>query len=364
MKKSKQMGLLFCAAVYLALALAAWLVPAKADSLWERRALSQKPAASVKTVLDGSFMTKFDTAAQDQFPLRDGFRTLKALSNRYVFRQGDNNGVYLLDGYAAKLEYPYSPRSGARALEMMQKVWDTYFADGGGKAVIAVVPDKGYYLAPKGGYPEMDYAALFSEFRNQDFAAYADLTDSLSLDSYYRTDTHWRQEALLPVAERLASLLGTQVPEFTETTLDTPFYGVYRGQAALPMKPDALVLLENDSLRNCTVKNYETGETGSVYDLDKLSGRDPYDVYLSGAVSLLEITNPAGNPDRTLVIFRDSFGSSLAPLLVSDYGRVILADLRYMPGRMLQSYVGDISGADVLFLYSTLVLNSSALLKW
>ena len=80
-------------------------------------------------------------------------------------------------------------------------------------------------------------------------------------------------------------------------------------------------------------------------------------------MSLLEITNPAGPEEKTLVIFRDSFGSSLAPLLAEGYGRVILVDLRYMPGSMLQDYV-DVSGADVLFLYSTLVLNNSTLLRW
>ena len=86
-------------------------------------------------------------------------------------------------------------------------------------------------------------------------------------------------------------------------------------------------------------------------------------MFLSGPVSLLEITNPAGPEDKTLVVFRDSFGSSLVPLLVEGYGRVILADLRYMPGSSLQDYV-DISGADALFLYSTLVLNNSTLLRW
>ena len=55
--------------------------------------------------------------------------------------------------------------------------------------------------------------------------------------------------------------------------------------------------------------------------------------------------------------------AGLVPLLVEGYGRVILVDLRYMPGSSLQDYV-DISGADALFLYSTLVLNNSTLLRW
>ena len=97
--------------------------------------------------------------------------------------------------------------------------------------------------------------------------------------------------------------------------------------------------------------------------MNRAAGRDPYEMFLSGSVSLLRIENPQNTSGRRLVIFRDSFGSSIAPLLVEGYGRVILADLRYMPGSSLQDYV-DISGADVLFLYSTLVLNNSTLLRW
>ena len=366
MKKTRQYGVFLAAAVWLGLAVLAWVYPARAESEAERRALAQKPGLTLGSVLDGSFMAKFETAAQDQFPFREGFRTVKAAASYGVFRHGDNNGIYLSQGHAAKLEYPYNESAGDRAANLFQKVYDGYFAGRGGKAVFAVVPDKGYYLASPGGYPAMDYGALFEKMKGQDWAEYVDLTDCLTADSYYRTDTHWRQEALLPAAEKLALALGSAVPtgeSYTPEALETPFYGVYRGQAALPMKADTLVMMTSPVLENCTVYNYETGKTGKVYDLTKLDSRDLYDVFLSGPVSLLEITNPAGPEDKTLVVFRDSFGSSLVPLLVEGYGRVILADLRYMPGSSLQDYV-DISGADVLFLYSTLVLNNSTLLRW
>lgn len=366
MKRTRQYGIFLAAAVWLCLAVLSWVYPARAESLTERRALAQKPGLTLGSVLDGSFMAKFETGAQDQFPFRESFRTVKAAASYGVFRQGDNNGIYLSQGHAAKLEYPYNESAADRAVNLFQKVYDGYFAGQGGKAVFAVVPDKGYYLAAPGGYPAMDYDALFAKMKEQDWAEYVDLTDCLSADSYYRTDTHWRQEALLPVAEKLALALGSAVPRevsFTPEALETPFYGVYRGQAALPMEPDRLVMMTSPVLDNCTVYNYETGKTAKVYDLTKLDSRDKYDVFLSGPVSLLEITNPAGPEDKTLVVFRDSFGSSLVPLLVEGYGRVILADLRYMPGSSLQDYV-DISGADALFLYSTLVLNNSTLLRW
>ena len=106
----------------------------------------------------------------------------------------------------------------------------------------------------------------------------------------------------------------------------------------------------------------ENGTITSVYDMTKLSSRDLYDVFLSGAVSVLEVENPAAKTDRELIVFRDSFGSSLVPLLVPGYKRVTLLDIRYVPTEYLGDYV-QFGGQDVLFLYSPLVLNNSAMLK-
>jgi hypothetical protein len=96
--------------------------------------------------------------------------------------------------------------------------------------------------------------------------------------------------------------------------------------------------------------------------MEKASGRDPYDVFLSGSVSLLTIENPKSATDRELVIFRDSFGSSLAPLLVESYAKVTLVDIRYLQSERLGQFL-QFDDQDVLFLYSTLVLNNSETLK-
>ena len=96
--------------------------------------------------------------------------------------------------------------------------------------------------------------------------------------------------------------------------------------------------------------------------MDKAAGKDPYDLYLSGPVAILEITNPLAETDRELIVFRDSFGSSLVPLLVQDYAKITLIDTRYV----MTDYVGkfvDFHGQDVLMLYSPLVLNNSTMLK-
>lgn len=357
-------GLLVC--LWVLLTAGAWFGPAKEISESERRPLDQMPDISAETLLSGKFMTDFEGYTLDQFPLRDTFRQIKSLFHYYVLNQADNNDIYVTDGYAAKLEYPLSQNSLDHALNKFQFVYDKYLKDTGSTVFMTVVPDKGYYLAEKNGYLAMDYKAMFDAFdKGMPWATYVDLTDTLTGESYYRTDTHWRQEHLLDAAKKLCDAMGVRPFDsgsFTQTALERPFYGVYYGQAALPMKPETLYIMENELLSGCKVYDQESGKYLDVYNMEMLTSKDLYDVFLSGAKSLLTIENPNAATDRELVIFRDSFGSSIAPLLVRDYAKVTLVDIRYLSSQTLDRFM-EFHGQDVLFLYSTLVLNNSNTIK-
>lgn len=89
----------------------------------------------------------------------------------------------------------------------------------------------------------------------------------------------------------------------------------------------------------------------------------PYDLFLSGSRSLLRIDNPDALSDRTLVVFRDSFGSSIIPLLAESYRTVYAVDIRYLASDRLGRVVEFPDDADVLFLYSATVLHNSITLK-
>ena len=345
-------------ALWGALALWAWFIPSKQISEAERRPLAQKPAFSEK------FQTEFEAYSLDQFPLRDGFRRLKSLFHTGVLGQKDNNGIYLTNGTAVKQEYPLSTDSVKHAMGRFQKIYDEYLTES--RCFYAIIPDKGYYLGKDSGHLTMDYDALYAQMaEGLPWAQEIDLRPVLSGQDYYRTDTHWRQENLIPAASALCEGLGVTPPkteQFATTPLERPFYGVYYGQAALPMEPDEMILMESDLLEQCTVYDHETGKVGSVYDMTKLDSRDLYDVYLSGARALLTIENPNAGTDRELIVFRDSFGSAIVPLLMADYAKVTLVDIRYIQPDLLGQFL-DFHGQDALFLYSTLVLNSSAALK-
>ena len=86
-------------------------------------------------------------------------------------------------------------------------------------------------------------------------------------------------------------------------------------------------------------------------------------MFLGGARSLITLTNPNSEHERRLIVFRDSFGSSIAPLLAAGYSKITLVDIRYISPLALSRLV-DFSGvSDVLFLYSASVINNSETIK-
>ena len=365
-QKIRGIGLALVAGLWAALVLFAWFGPRSDISDAERRPLAQMPEVKVDAILNGSFMADFEDFTLDQFPLRDSFRLVKSLFHYYGLNQADNNDIYVTGGYVVKQEYPLDQGSIDHAAERFNTLYAKYLKDSGSRVFMTVVPDKGYYLAEKNGYLAMDYNSMFTRLqRALPWAEYIDITGELEAEDYYRTDTHWRQEALLEAAGKLCQSMGITAftqEEMTVTAIDRPFYGVYYGQAALPMQPETMYILENEILSQCKVYDYENSRYIDVYDMTKLQSLDLYDVYLSGAKSLLTIENPNATTDKELIVFRDSFGSSMVPLLVKDYAKVTLVDIRYIPMNMLEQYIA-FNGQDVLLLYSTLVLNNSSTIK-
>ena len=345
-------------ALWVALAIYAWLKPADDHSVAERRKLTQAPTFSAESFASGQFAKDFEKYTLDQFPLRDSFRRVKSVFCYYGLLQSDNNNIYVRDGYVEKLNYPLDKDAVTSAGRVFDQVYEKFIKGKTDRVYFAVVPDKGYYLTKENGFPAMDYQALMAQMEFS-WATPIDLTDSLSKDSYYRTDTHWRQEMLLPVAQKLSQAMGQTGPTavYTTETLERPFYGVYYGQAALPMKPDEMKLLQSDHFKDIKVSGYD--EMGRpvempLYNMD--AGDDLYDVFLNGSQqSLLVLENPHARTNKHLVIFRDSYACSIAPLFLEDYAKVTLVDLRASQTiPMMVSY----RDADVLFLQSTLVLNN------
>lgn len=337
-------------------------MPKETYSLSERRELKSFPTLSLSSVISGDFMGDFEEYASDSFPFRDAFRSVKAYFSYYVLGQKDNNGIYTHNGYIASVDYPYNKDSIDYAASRFGYIYESFLSNS--QVFLSVIPDKNTFLAEDAGVLHIDTERLVADIRKaMPYAEYIDIFPTLSLEDYYKTDSHWKQENLSDTAEVLAEKLGVSLSDERDTVSSSlPFYGVYYGQAALNIPYDTVSYLTSPIIDNMTAFDGQNNKDIPVYDTDRLSDRDPYEMFLSGPLSLVTVENPASENERELIVFRDSFGSAIAPLLAEGYSKVTLIDIRYININYVKDLV-DFDGKDVLFLYSTSVLNNSETIK-
>ena len=331
-------------------------------SITERRKLEQFPKITINKLLSRDTSDQFEKYAIDQFIGRDLFRSIKAFFNINILQYKDNNKLYIKDDSIYKIEYPLSEENVKKSAQKINGIYQTYLK--GMNTYYAIIPDKNYYLSNE-EYLKMDYKKLREIMKeNVTNAQYIDIWDSLTLEDYYRTDTHWKQENLGDVVNKIQEEMALEISdinEMYEVHEKGDFYGGYYGQLGLQVEPDKISILTNDTLENCTTYNFETKKNGMIYDEEKfIKSADKYDIYLSGATYLMTIENPKADTNKELLLFRDSYGSSLAPLLIENYSKITLIDTRYISSKLLDDYI-EFKDQDVLFLYSTLVLNQNIL---
>ncbi len=342
------------------------LTPDKDIDLSERRPLEQLPQFSPESLMNGKFGEDLEDYLLDQFPMRNAIRSLKAAWHFDVYHQLDNNGIYLVGDHVCKLDSHIKEDEVDAFLANTNKVYETYLQ--GMNVSFSLIPDKNYFAAHNNGYPSMDYdklCELLTDGLHEDIDFYgmshfADLT----MDDYYRTDLHWKQEALQSVVDAMAKDLGFAPMDLSAMTQTqySPFYGSYYGQSALNIEPDVLTTLSNPVTDGCIVTAPELKGEKPVYDERDFEEIDGYNIYLGGPLGLVTVENPNGNTGKELIIFRDSFASSLTPLLMNGYDKITLIDLRYLASINVGRFV-EFTDQDVLFLYNTSLVNSGKLLK-
>ena len=212
--------------------------------------------------------------------------------------------VYVYQGYAVTTEAGYDQKSLDYAALKFQQLYDSYLTGNDGHIYLSVVPDKGSFTAPPEGYtPASAQETADTLLAQLDFVQYVDIAPGLTLEDYYRTDPHWRQECLVATAQTLAQAMDVPLAgDFQENAIDVPFYGAYAEKAGEPLVADTLRYLTGEVLDACTVYDYETDAREPLYDLAAVDTDTPYDLYLQGSRSLLRIDSPLAATDRTLVL--------------------------------------------------------------
>ncbi len=347
------------------LSIAAVLLPDTEYSKAERRRYASAPELTVKNILSGSYMSKLEDYFLDQFVGRDAFRTLKTELEVNLLGKNDANG-YIREGeYLFELQPDLKKSMLEKAAENFALMGQELYPEA--NVYYGIIPDKTAFLAEASHSKEEDAWVIAQMQEALSDATYIDLQPYLSLEDYYKTDLHWKQESIADVAEVLLTemkALPQERVEYTKEFITDEFYGGYAGASAFMTKSEELYALNNDMLKQVTVYDYESQKEVTVYAPEKLEGMDPYDYYLWGARALLTMKNPECENGKKLLLFRDSFGSSIAPLLIEGYEEITLVDFRYLAKDYLTEFIDVTEYDDVLILYSQRVLRNSGLLKF
>ena len=146
-------------------------------------------------------MEKWEDYVADQFVARDLFRTIKSVWSINVFKQKDNNDLFIKDKAIYKMEYPLNEKNLEKSIDKINNVYQKYLQNM--NVYYAIIPDKNYYLE-NDDHLKFDYKKVKETMKNKlTEMNYIDIWDDLKLDDYYKTDLHWKQENLQNVVKQI-----------------------------------------------------------------------------------------------------------------------------------------------------------------
>lgn len=349
--KDKIITVLFVGILFIFLILGL-IIKDKDISPYERRKLTNS------NTLKENFIDNLDDYLTDQFPLRDDLISINSIFNRYILMNSETNNIYIQNNYIIEKNYPLNQTNINGFINKLNYINKAYLNNS--NVFYTIIPDKSYFLDEK--YPKIDFNSILNKINKDLEISYIDIINLLQLEDYYKTDIHIKQTSYFKIIKELDKYLKFNYKDIEYKEIEyNNFYGSSYSKVSKLIKPEKLIYLSNDIINNLKVNHLEYG-INNVYDVEKFNSVDPYNIYLSGPSALIEIENNNSYTDKELIIFRDSFASSFTPLLIPFYKHITLIDLRYMSMDLAKKYV-DFENKDILFAYSTLIVNYSNLLK-
>ncbi len=375
--------LIICAAILLIFGALLCFLPQKAFSPEENRSLATFPECSVQTILDGSFAGGIGDFCADQFPLRTGFVALKA-GAELALGKGQNNDVLLgKDDYLIK--HPHYTEAQWHVMEQNVDAVSRF-----AKAMQQHGISFSFFVVPRSIDVNADRLPVFfdenaiARDRERLLAAAEatglsihDLTQTLQNVSaqdkiWYKTDHHWTMTGAYYAYVALAESLGyTPYPlsDFTPVTVCNSFLGTTHASSGLSwIKGEDLTLLRyqgDEAFQTEIITGGQTVRTlNGFYDFDALQTHDEYNVFLGGTNTIIRVTNPERTSAPTLVLLKDSFSQSLAPLLARHFDLLLVDPRTYsIQSSSLLSLIENEEADQVLLLYGLDTLYDSYSLK-
>ena len=317
-------------AIIATLALLIIIIPDKKISQKENRALQQAPIFTLEKLKSGEFTEQISRYLTDQFPLRDGFVSLKAYCELALLKKENNGVIYGKDGVLI----PRGDITDERLEENLNCIND--FANAIGKAVVVTPLPRTidvYSNNLPNAYPYENETKIWDKFfRKDDMSGIKklDLRDALETSgSYYKTDHHYTTKGAYITYCALGKELGFKPKSedyFKIEAVTKEFCGTAMRSSGFYLAPKDTIKLyryENDNEYSVIADGKQIG----MYNFEKLETVDKYAVFLGGNHARVDITNGHSGREKLLII-RDSFADSIVPFLAIHYD-LTLIDLRY-----------------------------------
>ncbi len=325
--------------------LAHFLLPDKALSERENRALQALPEPTVSTVTDGRFEEDFADYFSDQFPLRQEWIYAKTGAERLMGKT-ESGGVLLgKNGYLFKRFTPPTEEafteSTTSLAALKEKVGDTpvYLLISPTAAEVyperlplaAYTEEQGIYLdrlfreAAKAGLRTVDVRGAFDKIKGES-------------ELFYATDHHWTSEGALTAFERFAAAANLDVAdiEYERLPVSDSFVGTLAATYGYPAAGEDITVIRPKEALPLSVTYPDSGEKRySLFDTDKLATHDQYALFMGGNFATVRVRSAANNGERLLII-KDSYANCMLPMLSQHYESITLVDPRYYRGDLYE----------------------------
>ncbi|MCJ8006527.1 DHHW family protein [Lederbergia wuyishanensis] len=335
----------------------------------ENRILEQKPTLSLKNILSGEFMDRYETYISDQFAWKKEWLGIKAGAEKALMKQ-ESNGIYFgKDGYLLE-EFKKPKDQLNKNIEHIN-----FFAEKN--------KNLDYYmlLVPTSVEIYNEKLPLFAQSFSQreviddvkrqllDSVHFIEvsniLTDHKNEQIYFKTDHHWTMRGAYYAYVQAANTLGFKpylINDFNQKIVSNNFYGTFASKVlGHRVEPDTIEMFEPIHERSYTVQ-YDGKNKNSLYEWSYLSKKDQYSFFLNGNHSLVTIKSNVIN-GRKLAIIKDSYAHALIPFLANHFEEIYVIDLRYFHSD-LDEFISENEINEVLFLYNIVNFSKDSNLIW
>ncbi len=335
-----------------------WLLsPRKTFSDSERRYLAEPPRLAAADLKNWAFDDAVETYLADQLPGRDALVGLNAYTVLLSGRQVSEDIWVDREGYLVEAPVTAAPEQLDKRLKRMAALGEKT----GLPVYVMAVPSAGYVrrdMLPRALaalYPDGELLQRIEDGTGVTAVSLAETFLQEGRGWYYRTDHHWIGEGAYAAYRLFMETAGREALPYDAFLHRTApgYVGSTRSRSALWLAtPDELTIdAPMDTPVTVTFSDDET-VYDSLFFFDHLREYDWYPLFLDGNHPVTVVENgraPADAP--TLMLVKDSFGNTLAPLLVPSYGKIVLVDPRYYRGSVAD-LCGEYGADEVLFCYS------------